>query len=109
MLLAVATSTMFLGSYLAYHFQAGSMPFGHGGVARLIYFTVLLSHTVLATFAVVPLVFATLLRAIRGDFAGHARIAQVTLPIWLYVSVTGVAIYLMLYHFPVTPGGAGSL
>ena len=101
MLLAVATSALFLTCYLVYHYQAGSMPFRHGGIRRWAYFTILLSHTVLATFGVVPLVVATLVRAARRDFARHARIAQVTFPIWLYVSVTGVVIYLMLYHLPV--------
>jgi protein SCO1/2/putative membrane protein len=109
MLLAVATSIAFLASYLVYHFQAGSMPFRHGGQVRLVYFTILLSHTALATFAVAPLVAATLLRAVRREFAGHARTAQVTLPIWLYVSITGVIIYLMLYHFPAAYSGQGQL
>jgi protein SCO1/2/putative membrane protein len=68
---------------------------------RLVYFTVLFSHTFLATFGVVPLVFLTLLRALRRDFARHVSIAAVTFPIWLYVSVTGVVIYLMLYQMPV--------
>ena len=101
MLLAVAASAIFLTCYLVYHYQAGSMPFRHGGLARWAYFTILLSHTVLATFGVVPLVALTLVRAVRGDYARHARIARVTFPIWLYVSVTGVVIYLMLYHWPV--------
>ena len=102
MLLAVATSALFLTCYLAYHYQAGSMPFRHAGIRRWAYFTILLSHTFLATFGVVPLVAATLVRAARRDFARHAKIAQVTFPIWLYVSVTGVLIYLMLYHWPMT-------
>jgi protein SCO1 len=101
MVLAVATSAIFLTCYLAYHYQAGSMPFRHAGARRLAYFTILLSHTLLATFGVVPLVILTLVRAIRGQYTHHARIAQVTFPIWLYVSVTGVVIYLMLYHWPV--------
>jgi len=100
MLLAVATSMVFLGSYLVYHFQAGSMPFRHGGLVRFTYFTILISHTLLATFGVVPLVILTLLRAACRDFARHVRIAQITFPVWLYVSITGVLIYLMLYHFP---------
>jgi protein SCO1/2 len=100
MLMAVVTSALFLTCYLVYHYQAGSVPFPHGGGARLTYFTILLSHTVLATFGVVPLVLLTLIRALKQDFAKHARIAQVTLPIWLYVSITGVVIYLMLYHLP---------
>jgi protein SCO1 len=100
MLSAVATSALFLTCYLVYHYQAGSMPFRHVGPIRWVYFTILLSHTALATFGVVPLVSLTLLRAVRRDFANHARIAQVTFPIWVYVSVTGVIIYLLLYHLP---------
>jgi len=101
MLLAFVTSSIFLACYLVYHYQAGSMPFPHAGAVRIAYFTILLSHTILATFAVVPLVFMTLLRAYRRDFSGHARVARVTFPIWLYVSITGVVIYLLLYHLPV--------
>jgi uncharacterized membrane protein YozB (DUF420 family) len=100
MLLAVATSTLFLVSYLVYHFQVGSIPFRHSGLLRFAYFTILLSHTLLATFAVVPLVMLTLGFAVRRDFVRHRRIARVTFPIWLYVSITGVVIYLMLYHLP---------
>jgi protein SCO1/2 len=106
MLMAVLTSALFLTCYLAYHYQAGSVPFPHAGAARFTYFTILLSHTVLATFGVVPLVILTLFRALRKDFAKHARIAQITLPIWLYVSITGVVIYLMLYHLPATSGAS---
>jgi protein SCO1 len=86
--------------YLVYHYQVGSMPFRRGGAVRWLYFTILLSHTILATFGVVPLVIATLLRAVKRDFARHARIAQVTFPIWLYVSITGVIIYGLLYQLP---------
>jgi protein SCO1/2/putative membrane protein len=107
MILAVATSTLFLGSYLAYHYQAGSTPFRHVGAARTMYFTILVSHTLLASFGVVPLVVVTLLRAVRHDFDRHARIAQTTFPIWLYVSITGVIIYLMLYHW--SPARTGTL
>jgi protein SCO1 len=100
MVLAVLTSAIFLSCYLVYHFHAGSVPFrGHGPV-RLLYFTVLLSHTLLATFGVVPLVALTVYRAIKRDFARHMQIAGVTFPIWLYVSITGVVIYLMLYQMP---------
>jgi len=105
MLLAVTTSTLFLVSYLVYHSQAGSMPFRHGGAFRVLYFTILLSHTVLATFGVVPLVLVTLTRALQHDFTKHVPIAQVTFPIWLYVSITGVVIYLILYGFPVSGSG----
>jgi protein SCO1/2 len=101
MLLAVVTSTIFLACYLVYHYHAGSTAFRHGGALRWAYLTILLSHTVLATFGVVPLVIVTLVRAVRRDFSRHARIAQVTFPIWLYVSITGVIIYLLLYQLPV--------
>jgi protein SCO1 len=96
--LAVAASSLFLTSYLVYHYQAGSVPFQGGGLIRLAYFTILLSHTTLATFGVVPLVLLTLSYAVRGRFNRHVPIARVTFPIWMYVSITGVVIYLMLYH-----------
>ncbi|MGO9917049.1 MAG: DUF420 domain-containing protein, partial [Isosphaeraceae bacterium] len=102
MIAAVTTSAVFLACYLVYHYQAGSMPFRGGGVLRICYLTILVSHTILATLGVVPLVIVTLTRAVRKDFQGHRRIAQVTFPIWLYVSLTGVVIYAMLYHLPVT-------
>lgn len=104
MLSAVATAVLFFASYLTYHYQVGSTPFQGTGPSRLLYFTILLSHTVLAAFGVVPLVTLTLIRALRGDFARHRVLAATTLPIWLYVSVTGVIIYFMLYHFPATVG-----
>ena len=97
MLSAFATSTLFLASYLIYHYQIGSRPFGGQGLMRTVYFAVLLSHTVLAT-AIVPLVLITLRRAWKGNFERHARIARRTLPLWLYVSVTGVLVYWMLYR-----------
>ena len=101
MVLAVLTSAIFLVFYLVYHYQAGSMPFRGQGPTRWLYFTVLISHTFLATFGVVPLVFLTLLRALQRDFSRHRLIAATTFPIWVYVSVTGVLIYLMLYHLPI--------
>jgi len=102
MILAVVTSGLFLGSYLLYHALAGSTPFRGVGLIRVVYFTILLSHTLLATLGVVPLVALTLTRAVRRQFDRHARIAKVTFPIWLYVSLTGVVIYLMLYQLPVS-------
>jgi protein SCO1 len=99
MLSAVTLSALFLTSYLVYHSQAGSTAFPAEGPLRILYFTILLSHLSLA-IAVIPLVSVTLLRAIRGNYAGHLAIAQLTFPIWLYVAVTGVVIYLMLYHLP---------
>ena len=96
MLGAFTSSTLFLVSYLIYHFQVGSVPFrGHGPI-RIMYFAILLSHTILATI-IVPLSLITLSRAIRAKFDAHRRIARWTLPIWLYVSVTGVVVYWMLY------------
>lgn len=102
MISAVAVSAVFLACYLVYHFEVGSVEFRGVGPARVVYFTILLSHTLLATFGVVPLVSLTLIRALRKQFPKHAAIARVTFPIWLYVSVTGVVIYWMLYRMPVT-------
>ena len=94
---AFVTSTLFLGSYLTYHYFHGTTRFAGQGIARPLYFAILISHTILA-IAVVPLVLITLYRATRGDFARHRQIARWALPIWLYVSVTGVIVYLMLYQ-----------
>ncbi len=102
MIASVVVSGVFLTSYLVYHFEAGSVAFRGYGPAWSTYQTILLSHTALATFGVVPLVSLTLLRAIRGQFSRHASIARVTFPIWLYVSVTGVVIYWMLYRMPIS-------
>jgi protein SCO1 len=108
MLTALTFSALFLTSYLVYHSQAGSTPFRSSGPSRVLYFTILLSHTALAV-AVVPLVTLTLLRAFRRQYAKHVLMAQVTFPIWLYVAITGVIIYLMLYHLPTTPSAAPGL
>jgi putative membrane protein len=97
MLAAFATSTLFLISYLTYHFQVGSVRFQKTGWIRMLYFGVLVTHTVLAA-AVPPLALVTLYRAAKGRFESHRRIARITLPVWLYVSVTGVVVYVMLYH-----------
>jgi uncharacterized membrane protein YozB (DUF420 family) len=97
MLGAVATSVLFLLSYLIYHFQVGSVRFSGQGPLRRVYFAVLISHTVLAV-VIVPLVLMTLARALGGRFEAHRAIARVTLPVWLYVSVSGVAVYWMLYR-----------
>ena len=97
MVSAFVTSTLFLVSYLLYHAQVGSVPFRGEGWIRPVYFAILISHSVLAA-ATVPLVLVTLSRALRGRFDRHARIARWTLPVWLYVSVTGVLVYWMLYH-----------
>ena len=98
MVSAFVVSTLFLVSYVVYHLHAGRMKFPGQGLVRVVYFTVLLTHTVLAV-AIVPLVLTTLYRAVRGQFERHVRIARWTLPIWFYVSVTGVIIYFMLYHW----------
>lgn len=98
MLMAFSSSILFLISYLVYHFQVGSVHYRHTGALRIIYFSVLLTHTVLAA-AVPPLAIVTLNRALKQRFDRHRRIARWTLPVWLYVSVTGVVVYLMLYRF----------
>jgi uncharacterized membrane protein YozB (DUF420 family) len=97
MLGAVASSTLFLASYLYYHAHVGSVRFTGQGPLRTVYFFILGTHTVLAA-AIVPLVLVTLQRALRGRFDRHRRIARITLPLWAYVSVTGVVIYWMLYR-----------
>ena len=95
---ALIVSSLFLVSYLVYHYHHGSTRFLGVGFVRPLYFTILTTHTILAV-VIVPLIFVTFYRALRGDFIRHRRIARVTLPLWLYVSVTGVIVYLMLYHF----------
>jgi len=97
MLAAVACSTLFLSSYLVYHAQVGSVRFTGRGPVRLVYFAILISHTILAV-AVVPLALVTLVRALQERFDRHRRIARIALPIWGYVSVTGVVVYWMLYR-----------
>ena len=97
MISACVVSTFFLISYVIYHANAGSKPFRGQGPIRLVYFTILITHVVLAA-TIVPLALVTLVRALRARFDAHIRIARWTLPIWLYVSVTGVIVYLMLYR-----------
>jgi uncharacterized membrane protein YozB (DUF420 family) len=97
MLAAVTASSLFLISYVIYHANAGSKPFPGAGPIRAVYFFILVTHIVLAA-AIVPMVLITLSRALRARFDRHARIARRTLPLWLYVSVTGVVIYGMLYR-----------
>jgi len=96
MLTAFACSILFLISYLIYHYHVGSVPFKGQGWIRPVYFTILLTHTILAV-TVVPLALVTLRRAWRENFVAHRRIARWTFPIWMYVSVTGVIVYWMLY------------
>jgi uncharacterized membrane protein YozB (DUF420 family) len=98
MLTAVATSSLFLASYLYYHWHVGSVKFQGQGWSRPVYFTILFTHTALAA-AIVPLVIVTLNRALREQFDRHRAIARWTYPLWLYVSVTGVVIYFMLYRW----------
>jgi uncharacterized membrane protein YozB (DUF420 family) len=97
MLAAVTCSALFLVSYLAYHAQVGSVRFQGQGPIRTVYFAILLTHTILAA-AIVPLVLVTLVRGLQERFDRHRRLARVTLPLWAYVSVTGVVIYVMLYR-----------
>jgi uncharacterized membrane protein YozB (DUF420 family) len=97
MLSAFAASALFLVSYVVYHASAGSKPFPGTGPARVAYFVILITHVVLAA-AIVPMAIVTLSRALRERFDRHVRIARWTLPVWLYVSVTGVVIYVMLYR-----------
>lgn len=94
---ALALSAVFLGSYLFYHFHRGATPFTGQGFIRPVYFAILLSHTVLATLSL-PFIIWTVVRAWRGDFEAHARMARKTYWVWLYVAVTGPVVYLLLYH-----------
>lgn len=97
MLAAFGLSTLFLVSYLVYHANVGSVPFQGQGTVRALYFAILITHIILAA-AILPLALITLSRALARKFDRHRRIARWTLPIWLYVSVTGVVIYAMLYR-----------
>ena len=98
MLAAFGTSALFLISYVIYHAQIGSKPFPGTGLIRTIYFAILIPHVILAA-AVLPLAILTLRRGLRRDDKRHRRIARITLPIWLFVSVTGVIVYVMLYQW----------
>ncbi|MGO9863081.1 MAG: DUF420 domain-containing protein [Terriglobales bacterium] len=97
MLTALVTSSLFLVSYLYYHYHVGSVHFRGTGWSRRVYFTILISHTILAA-VIVPMVMVTLTRALREQFDRHRAIARWTFPLWLYVSATGVVVYLMLYR-----------
>ena len=94
---ALIVSSLFLTSYLTYHYYHGTTRFQGTGLARPIYFTVLTTHTILA-IVIVPLIAITFYRAIKIDFVRHRKIARITLPLWFYVSITGVIVYLMLYQ-----------
>jgi uncharacterized membrane protein YozB (DUF420 family) len=96
MITAFVTSSIFLCSYLYYHYHVGSVHFRGTGWSRPLYFSILISHTTLAV-VIVPMILITLTRGLRGQFDRHQAIARWTFPLWLYVSVTGVIVYLMLY------------
>lgn len=97
MLSALAVSAMFLTSYVIYHLNVGSVPFEKTGWIRTVYFAVLIPHVILAA-AIVPMILITVSRALSSRFDKHKKIARITLPLWLYVSVTGVIVYVMLYQ-----------
>ncbi len=97
MVSALVVASLFLVSYLTYHYHVGSVRFRGEGWIRPVYFSILISHTILAA-TIVPLALVTLRRALKGRFDKHVRLARWTLPLWLYVSVTGVVVYWMLYH-----------
>lgn len=97
MIAALVSSTLFLTSYVYYHLHVGSVHFQGQGFWRPVYFALLISHVTLAA-AIVPLVIITVTRALKGNFEKHRAIARWTFPLWMYVSVTGVIVYLMLYH-----------
>jgi putative membrane protein len=102
MLTAFGVSSLFLVSYVIYHYHAGSTPFRESGLIRVIYFTLLISHVALA-MSIIPLALTTVYLAWTRQFVRHKRIARWTFPLWLYVSVTGVLIYWMLYHLSPWP------
>ena len=97
MITAFVTSSLFLICYLVYHAQVGSVPFPRQGLVRPIYFAILITHIVLAA-SVPPLAIVTLTRGLRGRYPQHRKIARWTFPIWMYVSVTGVLVYVLLYQ-----------
>ena len=97
MLTAIGVSALFLASYLIYHWEVGSIKFQGEGIIRIIYFSILISHTILAV-VIVPMVLRTVYLALKGQFSKHRKIAKLTFPIWVYVSATGVIVYFMLYQ-----------
>jgi putative membrane protein len=109
MLTAIGLSALFLASYLTYHFQHGSTKFTGEGWIRPVYFTILLTHTVLAVVSL-PFIVTAVLRGLRGDIAGHRKIAKLTWAMWFYVSVTGPVVYLLLYQlYPAQPAAVAHL
>jgi uncharacterized membrane protein YozB (DUF420 family) len=101
MIAAIVVSALFFTSYITYHANIGSKPFPGTGVARVIYFCILIPHVTLAALTL-PFIVVTFLRGLRRDDARHRRLARKTMPVWLFVSVSGVIVYLMLYHWPGT-------
>ncbi|HTL47634.1 MAG TPA: DUF420 domain-containing protein [Verrucomicrobiae bacterium] len=97
MVAACCTTILFLGCYIYYHAHHGSEPYKGTGPMRTVYFGILISHTILA-ITILPLVIRSLYLGLTGNFVKHSRVARVTFPLWLYVSVTGVIIYWMLYR-----------
>ena len=97
MIAAVVTSALFFTSYITYHANIGSKPFAGTGVIRTIYFAILVPHVLLAALTL-PFIIVTFIRGLRRDDARHRRLARKTMPVWLFVSVSGVVVYLMLYH-----------
>ena len=97
MVAALGVSALFLTSYLTYHYNVGSVRFTKQGWIRSIYFPLLISHTILAA-VVLPMVLRTAFLSFKGRFANHVRIARWTFPVWMYVSITGVVVYVLLYH-----------
>ena len=97
MLGALTVSALFLLSYVVYHYNAGSVPFPGKGAVRVVYFAILIPHVLLAT-TILPLALVTTARGLRAQYDRHVKVARWTLPLWLYVSVTGVLVYLMLYR-----------
>jgi len=97
MLGALVSSTLFLISYVIYHANVGSRAFTGTGTVRIVYFTILITHVILAA-TILPLALVTTARGLREQYGQHVKVARWTLPLWLYVSVTGVIIYLMLYR-----------
>ena len=98
MVSALVTSALFLACYLFYHYHAGSTPFEGQGWIRPVYFVILISHILLAV-VILPFIFMAFFRAFRGEFEKHRKVVRITWPLWMYVSVTGVLIYFMLYHW----------
>lgn len=104
MIAAFAVSTIFLACYLTYHYLVGHVPFRGQGPIRAVYFTILISHILLAV-TVPVLAISMFVLVFRGRLEAHRRLGRITLPVWLYVSVTGVVIYLMLYGLTAPPAG----